>query len=122
MRKTLKGSKWFLLLVGITLCLPLVFDFRASQPPIVTNIEWNCEQRPCRVGYDLEKNSDSPADVVVEIRGFNIANDLAIPRPRLLVGKREFSEHMGSEKKKHFSREIKFTRYPDEIKILVRID
>ncbi len=120
MRKSLKGSKWFLVLVAITLCLPWVFDFRSPQPPKVTNIEWNCDQRPCRVGYDLEKTNDKPVDITVEIRGFNIANDLAIPRPRILVGKREFNEHMGLEMKKHFSNEIKFTRYPDEIKILIR--
>ncbi|QPJ63277.1 MAG: hypothetical protein G3M70_15900 [Candidatus Nitronauta litoralis] len=117
MKKKLKGSKWFLLSVAIILCLPFAFDFRPPTPPKVTNIEWNCDQKPCRVGFDLEKMNEKPIDVVVEIRGYNFSSDLAIPRPRILVGKREFIEHLGSEKKSHFSREIKFTRYPDEIKI-----
>ncbi len=122
MRKQLKGSKWFLIFLVIVMCLPLIFDFKPFQAPKVTNIEWNCEQKPCRVGFDLEKRDDRSLDVVIEIRGFNFSSDLAIPRPRILVGKREFSEHLGAEKKMHFSKEIKFTRYPDEIKIDIRLN
>ncbi len=72
--------------------------------------------------FELIKDHIKPMDVVVEIRGYNFANDLALPRPRILVGMREFTEHLGKEKKKPFSKVVRFTRYPDEIEVVVLAD
>ena len=119
MKKTIKGSRGILVIAFLAFLLPVLFIEYKDQPARVAGFEWNCDQRPCRVEFTLENLGRKPLNVKVEIRGYNFSSDLEMPRPRILVGKREFTESLPAGQSSHYQEEIKFTRYPDELDIKV---
>lgn len=107
-------------MAALAVLLPFFLMEEPAPPVRVAGFEWNCEQRPCRVQFSLENPSQKPLVATVEIRGYNFSSDLEMPRPRILVGKREFKEHLRvGEQSSSFQEEVKFTRYPDELEIKV---